>query len=181
MTLNPTPGQDEQLQLMPGEPGTWTPAERTRNERMSAFLRALQTEGMILAACKASGVSDATVWRWREEYPAFAEAVTTFLKQKRVLVLEENLYRIAGSTDPKMATAVVNANIFLLRAWGPEAYQEKLRVESTQTVNHMVQQVHSVRDTMREEQAAKIASLQARTLTVTPSNPDALVLPSEAS
>lgn len=172
---------DPEEQLLPSDPSTWTPAERTRHKRMAGFLRALQAEGMINPACKASGVSVATQWRWREEYPAFAAAVTKFLKQTRIAQLEDNMYRIANSTDPKMAMAAVRANEFLMKSWDREQYQESVRVEGTQTVNHMVQVVHSVRDTMREEQAAKLASLQARTLTVKPSNSDALVLPDEAS
>ena len=179
MTLSLSPEQDEKLQLLPGDPGMWSPAERTRHERMAGFLRALQTEGMINPACKASGVSVATQWRWREEYPAFAAAVTKFLKQTRIAQLEDNMYRIANSTDPKMAMAAVRANEFLMKAWDREQYQESVRVESTQTVNCMVQVIHTVRDTMREEQAAKLASLQARTLTVTPSNLDAPALPDE--
>lgn len=169
----------EQSHLVMGDPSTWTPAERTRNERMAGFLRALQTEGMINPACKASGVSVATQWRWREEYPAFAAAVTKFLKQTRIAQLEDNMYRIANSTDPKMAMAAVRANEFLMKAWDREQYQENIRIEGTQTVNHMVQMIHSVRDSMREKQLAKIASLQARTLTVTPSNLDAPALPDE--
>lgn len=172
--ISATTFQPDETYLLPGDPNTWTPAERTRHERMAGFLRALQNEGMILAACKASGVSDATVWRWRDEYPAFGEAVTEFLKHKRVLMLEENLFRIAASTDPKTANAAVRANEILLRAYDPR-FAATLKVEGTQTVNHIVQMSNEVRDNFRQRQLEKIR--QIRTVDAAPASFDAPALP----
>ncbi|GGK25776.1 hypothetical protein GCM10008955_19380 [Deinococcus malanensis] len=157
---------DEQAQapLLPGDPADWTPAQKTRHERMCAFLRALQDEGMLLAACTASGVNITTVWRWREQYPVFEEAVTRFMNQTRVAKLEENMYRIANSTDPKMAMASVRANEFLMKAWDRPQYGDFQKVETTQTVNHMVQVVNADRDRHRNLQQQKLRQLRERTI-----------------
>lgn len=151
---------DDQTNLLPGDPGQWTPAEKRRHDRMAAFLRALQEEGMIRPACATCGVDTATVWRWREQYPAFEAAVTQFMTRTRVQTLEENMYRIANSTDPKMAMAAVRANEFLLRAWDRDTYDQAQRIEQTTTVNHMVQVIHEVRDSHRERQAERLKRLR---------------------
>lgn len=151
---------DYQTNLLPGDPGQWTPAEKKRHKRMAAFLQALQEEGMIRPACLSSGVDATTIWRWREHYPAFEAAVTKFMTRTRIQTLEENMYRIANSTDPKMAMAAVRANEFLLRAWDRDTYDQAQRIEQTTTVNHMVKVVHEVRDGHRERQAARLARLK---------------------
>ncbi|GGO28533.1 hypothetical protein [Deinococcus humi] len=158
MTL---PREDQMpLTFYPGDPAKWTPAQRSRNERMASFLQHLQSEGMINPASKASGVSVATIWRWRDEYPAFNDAVVKFMTRTRMLTLEENLYRIANSTDPKMAMAAVRANEFLMRAWDREQYGEFKRVDQTVTVNHIVQLSHDARQAIQERQAQKLQQLR---------------------
>ena len=159
---------DDQINLLPGDPSQWTPAERTRHERMAAFLRALQEEGMVVPACKASGVDRATVWRWREQYPAFEAAVTQFMTRTRVEVLEANMYRIACSEDPKMSMAAVRANEFLLKSWARDTYDQAQRIEQTTTVNHMVQVVHEVRDSHRERQTERLQRLRTINAEVKP-------------
>ena len=147
--------------FLPGDPSQWSPAERTRHERMAAFLRALQEEGMVTPACKVSGVDQATVWRWREQYPAFSQAVTRFMTRTRVQVLEENMYRIACSDDPKVANAAVRANEFLLRSWDRDTYDQAQRIEQTVTINQQVQVVHEVRERNRQRQAERLRTIEA--------------------
>lgn len=136
----------------PGDPANWTPAQRTRNERMSLFLRELQKEGSLSRAYESSGVPEPTVHRWRGEYPPFGEAVTKFVTRTRMQKLEESMYRIALSEDPKMANAAVRAGEFLMKAWDRPQYGDHQRIEQTQTVNHIVQVVHTVRDDIRAKQ-----------------------------
>lgn len=135
--------------LLGGEPGTWTPAQRSRNERMAHFLRVLADEGGCLSACAASGVPYATVHRWREQHEAFAQAYD-IASQQRLLAVEEDIFRIARSTDPRMANATVKAGEFLMRAWDPERYTEKQKIEQTVTVNHQVQVIEGFRDRQRQ-------------------------------
>lgn len=168
MTLPPE--DQAPLTFYPGDPAEWTPAQRSRNERMASFLQHLQTEGMINPASKASGVSVATIWRWRDEYPAFNDAVVKFMTRTRMLKLEENLYRIANSEDPKMGMAAVRANEFLMRAWDREQYGEFRRVDQTVTVNHIVQLSHDARQAIQERQAEKLRQL--RTIDVQVSHQD---------
>lgn len=165
MTL--LPEDQTPLTFYPGDPAEWTPAQRARNERMAEFLRHLQIEGMINRASKTSRVSVATLWRWRDEYPAFNDAVVKFMTRTRILQLEENMYRIANSEDPKMAMAAVRANEFLMRAWDREQYGEFKRVDQTVTVNHIVQLSHDARQAIQERQAEKLRQL--RTIDVQPS------------
>ncbi|WP_156039211.1 hypothetical protein [Deinococcus marmoris] len=168
MTLSP----DEQapLAFCPGDPADWTPAQRSRNERMTSFLQHLQSEGMINPASKSSGVSLATIWRWRDEYPAFNDAVIKFMTRTRMLKLEENMYRIANNDDPKVAMAAVRANEFLMRSWDREQYGEFRKVEQTVNINHIVQISHDARQAIQERQAEKLQAL--RTIDVQPSRRD---------
>ncbi|PNY79189.1 hypothetical protein [Deinococcus koreensis] len=156
------------------QPAHWTPAQRTRNERMSAFLRALHVEGMLTAACAASGVSLPSVRRWRNDFPSFDEAVTEFLTRIRLSAVEDNMYRIATSTDPKIANATVKAGEFLARAWDREQYGERQRIDQTITVNGQVQIVHEARDTIRQELRASRQQrlLALQTIDAPPSSGD---------
>jgi hypothetical protein len=155
-----------------GDPTTWTAGQKTRHAKMCDFMDKLESLGSLTQVYALTKHSETTIHRWRTDYPKFAAAVDLFLTQTRLVRLEEAMYTIAMSTDPKMATAAVKAQEFLMRAYDRPKFGDQMKVESTQTVNHMVQVVHSVRDTMREEQQAKLASLQARTITVEPSNSD---------
>lgn len=146
--------------LLPGDPSTWTPAQRTRNERMAQYLRTLRSEGTLTAACTVTGISQPTVWRWREEFPAFGNAVTQFLTRDRQLLIEENMFRIATSTDPKTANAAVKAGEIYLKALDPDRYADRQKIEQTVTINHQVQVVHEVRERLRAAQAEKLQRLQ---------------------
>ncbi|MFT2720715.1 hypothetical protein ACMT4L_11985 [Deinococcus sp. A31D244] len=151
---------DTPQELQAAHPRTWTPAQRRRSRRKAAFLKALQEHGGITAACLASGVNDATVWRWRKQYPAFDRAVIEFVEGVREQRVVESLYRIATSEDPKTATAAAKAGEFLLKVWNPTKYTEKQRIETTITVNAQVQHVHTVRDTLRAKQQERIRELR---------------------
>ncbi|UQN10841.1 hypothetical protein [Deinococcus sp. QL22] len=147
-------------EFLPEEPPKWTPGQRTRNERMSAFLRALGREGSIARACETTSVDESTVWRWRDRHPTFGEAVNTFMTRTRQQRIEESMFRIATSTDPKQANAAVRAGELMLRALDRTQYGQHLEVKSTQTVNHMVQVVHTVRDDLRARQLARLSQLK---------------------
>ena len=152
---------EELTTLLPGDPSTWTPAERTRNERMAAFLRELHVQGILQDAATAAGVDQATVWRWREQYPAFREAVTKFLTRTRQAMIEDNMFRIATSTDPKMANAAVKAGEFYLRALDRDQYTERQVIEQSVTVNQQVQVILTTRDRLRAEQAQRLKTIDA--------------------
>jgi len=145
--------------LLGGEPGSWTPAQRSRNDRMAHFLRVLAEEGIYLTACGVSGVPHSTVHRWREDHELFAKAYDLALQQ-RLSAVEDNMFRIARSTDPKTANATVKAGELLLRTWNPERYTERIKNETTITVNAQVQHVHTIRDQLRERQQERLQTLR---------------------
>ncbi len=147
-----------------GNVRTWTPAQRRRSRRKAAFLRALHEHGSIAAACLASGVHDATVWRWRKEYPAFDKAVMNFIEGVREQRLVESMYRIATSEDPKMANAAAKAGEFLLRSWNREKFGQFQKVEQSITVHQQVQVAVEVRDRMRAAQQEKLRQIRERTI-----------------
>jgi hypothetical protein len=145
---------------IPGDPDTWTPGQHSRNDKMVRYFEALREEGTLSDACKRLNVDQATVWRWRNEYPEFQADVTTFLSRDRQALLEDNLYRIATSNDPRMASATVKALEFYLKALDRPTYGDQTKVETTQTVNHMVQVVHTVRDDLRARQLERLSQLK---------------------
>ncbi|KQR22883.1 hypothetical protein ASF71_06870 [Deinococcus sp. Leaf326] len=151
---------------------TLKPGEIKRRELKRRAVDALREHGTIGHAAAAAGVSPSTLYRWRDQDEAFNQVVTEFLNVDLVDTLVSSMYSIATNTDPKLANAAVKAGEFLLKAYDRDTFGDQIKTEVNQTVNHMVQVVHSVRDTMREEQAAKIARLQERTITVEPSNSD---------
>lgn len=141
-----------------------TPGQRRRSHRKAAFLRSLQEHGSLTAACLASGVHDSTIWRWRQQYPAFDRAVLEFVEGVREQRLVESMYRIATSDDPKMANAATKAGEFLLKAWNREKWGDRQKIDQTVTITQQVQVIHEARERHREQQRAAIAALQVRTL-----------------
>ena len=106
-------------------------------------------------------MNDATVWRWRKQYPAFDRAVLNFIEGVREQRVVESLYRIATSEDPKTATAAAKAGEFLLKVWNPDKYQQAQRIEQTVTVNHQVQVIEGFRERQRQAlQGIKIIDQQ---------------------
>lgn len=89
--------------------------------------------------------------RWRDEHEAFTNAYD-IASQQRLLAVEDNIFRIAPSTDPRMANATV-------KAWNPDRYTERLKTENTITINAQVQHVHSIRDQLRERQQERLQAL----------------------
>jgi len=143
------------------DPTTWTPGQTTRNHRMNAFMAALQTHGSLTQVFQHTEYSEATTHEWRHKYPRFADAVNQFLTQTRVHRVEENLYRIATGTDPKSANAAVKAGEILLKAYDPDRFTERIKQETTLTVNGMVQHVHSSREQLLQAQQDALRALQA--------------------
>lgn len=133
------------------------PGELKRRELKRRAIEGLRSEGTINGAAAAADVPPSTIYRWRKADPEFDAAVTEFLHVDMVDTLEASAFRIATSTDPKMANAAVRAQELLLKAYDPDRFTERHKIESTQTVNHMVQVVHTVRENHR---AAQVQALQ---------------------
>lgn len=115
----------------------WTPAQRHRAARKSAFLKALHEHATIGVACQVSGVPDVTILRWRRAYPAFDQAVSDFLINVREQRVVDSLYQLTQKAleDPKFASAGGRAGEFLLKAWNPEQFAERLKVDTRHELN----------------------------------------------
>lgn len=141
---------------------TETPAEKIRRERKARFLEVLQEEGHITQAAARLGVAPSTVYRWRVQDPAFNDAIADWLTEDMEVIVATNMFRIATSTDPKLANATVKAGEFMLKSLNRETYGDQIKQESTVTVNHQVQVIHEARDTIRQElRASQQQRLQA--------------------
>lgn len=136
------------------------PAEIKRAELKARFLTALREHGTITHAAAAAGVNRATAWRWEQDDADFAAEVRRWMHTDQVSELHESLYKIATSNDPRMATASVKAGEFLLKALDRNIYGDMTKIESTQTVNHLVQVVHTVRDDHRAKQLGRLNQLK---------------------
>ena len=142
------------------------PGELKRRELKRRVLEALRENGTLTHAAAAVDMPPSTIYRWRKADPEFDAAVTEFLHVDMVDTLEQSAFRIATSTDPKMASAAVKAQEMLLKAYDRDRFGDHQRIEQTTTINHMVQVVHEVRDTHRERQAERLRRL--RTLDAEP-------------
>lgn len=142
-----------------GNAGALTPAALIRRDRKARFLELLQEEGHITQAATRLGVSPSTVYRWRVQDEAFNAEVAEWITEEMETVVATNMFRIATSTDPKMANATVKAGEFMLKSLNREVYGDQLKQESTVTINHQVQVVHEVRDRLRAAQTEKLQRL----------------------
>jgi len=135
-------------------------------------LRELYEHGTIGMACKAAGISDVTILRWRTTYPAFDKIVSEFLLRVREQRVVDSLYQLTqkATEDPKFASAGGRAGEFLLKAWNPDTYTEKTKIDITATINTKLEVAHMVRDEMRASQTARLLQIQSRTLNALPSN-----------
>lgn len=146
-----------------------TLAQQNRAAKKSAFLQGLREDGTLGATCRQTGLSESTIYRWRRDDPEFNQACEDWLHVELEDELHQSMYRIATSTDPKMANAAVRAGEFLLKAVNPEQYADRIKVDSTQNINVAVSITHEIRDKYRAEYAAHKAQLQAlRTIDATP-------------
>lgn len=143
-----------------GDPASWTAGQATRNHRMNVFMQALQQLGSLTQVFSHTDFPETTVIRWRRDHPKFADAINTFITDTRITRIEEAMYRIATSTDPKMANAAVRAQETLLKAYDRPRFGDHLTTESTQTVNHLVQVVHTVRDGIKARQQEALQRLK---------------------
>lgn len=137
------------------------PGEIKRAELKRRAIDALREHGTIGHAAAAAGVSPRTIYTWRDADPAFNAAVTEFLHVDLVDTLVASAYKIATSDDPKIANAAVRAQEMLLKAYDPDTFTERQRIEQTVTVNQQVQIVHTVRDTLRAQQAQRLKTIDA--------------------
>ena len=88
--------------------------------------------------------------------------MTRFLTRTQQAMIEDNMFRIATSTDPKMANAAVKAGEFYLRALDRDQYTERQVIEQTVTLNEQVQVINKVRDQIWAERDAKINEIRAK-------------------
>lgn len=142
------------------------PAQLRRQEKKDKAIEALRKHGTLLAAAKLSGVSRSTLYRWREEDPAFEAQVKEWLDEDMEAELHDSMFRIATSEDPRLANAAVRAGEILLKSINPTKYGDKLQVDSTTNINHKVTVIHEQRDHLRTLQAQRIQEL--RTLDAQP-------------
>ena len=133
-----------------------TPGQVKREEIKARFLAALKQHGTLSAACQVAGTARATIYRWRDEDPVFAAQVHQWMHVDMEAELVESLFRIATSTDPKMANAAVRAGEVLLKADRPEKYGDRLQIEQQVTVNVAVQTV----DAFMQRQRAAMQQLE---------------------
>ena len=146
-----------------------TLAQQNRAAKKAAFLQGLREDGTLGATCKRTGLSESTIYRWRRDDPEFNQACESWLHVELEDELHQSMYRIATSTDPKMANAAVRAGEFLLKAVNPEQYGEKIKVDSTQSISVAISIGDQVRDQFRAEHAALRAQARAlRTIDVLP-------------
>lgn len=120
---------------------------------MPAFLAALEETGNILASARAAKVSEAAVYRVRNERPEFEEKVKE-AKQMALVKLEEEARRraVKGTKEDVFYQGVKCGEkfnysdtllIFLMKAADPEKYRErysaeisgKLEVDLAETLN----------------------------------------------
>lgn len=133
-------------------------------EKLTAFCSALSETCNVGKACKAVDISRQTAYRWREEFPAFAEAWDKAMRIG-VTALEDEAHRRAfeGIDKPIVHQGVVmntmkeysdTLAIFLLKSHNPEKYRENSKVELK---GHLALGDMS-EDEIRAELAALVAS-----------------------
>lgn len=113
---------------------TKSPAQRargkTRRDWKPLFLKALDEEGTVSAACLNAGIDRSTAYRARQQDEDFAiawadtEAIVTDK-------LERKAVSLALGGDTRMLE-------FLLKARRPEAYRDNVRVEHSGTIKQDV-------------------------------------------
>lgn len=128
---------------------TETPAQKARREQKARFLELLEEEGHITQAAARLGVAPSTVYRWRVQDPEFNDAVSDWLSEGMEEVVATNMFRIATSTDPKIASASVKAGEFMLKSLNRDKYGDQIKQETTVTVNHQVQVIEGFREKQR--------------------------------
>lgn len=158
---------------------TWTVQQRLRSKRKAAVLRALlgpesPTRARLMASLDAAGVPYSTHLAWTERYPAYKTAILNGLAARETIIVDgfvalASRLNDPDKLDPKLATAAVKAGETIIRGDNPDKWAERQKIESTQTVNHIVQMSQEVRDTFRQRQLEKVR--QIRTIDM-PSNSD---------
>ncbi|AWN24207.1 hypothetical protein DKM44_14015 [Deinococcus irradiatisoli] len=115
-------------------------------------------------ACRAAGISDVTILRWRQRFPAFDQAVSDFLVHVREQRVVDSLYQLTqkATEDPKFASAGGRAGEFLLKAWNPNLFGEKITTSTTININHSVEIINSHRDELRAAQEARLHRITER-------------------
>lgn len=141
-----------------------TPAETRITELKGRVITALREHGTITKAAAAAGITPRTVQRWQLDDPTFAAEVTKWRYIDQADELAATLYEITklGLTDAKYANAAVKAAETLLKSLAPDEFTERIRQETTVTVNHQVQVVTSYRD----KQRAALQSINRPAITI---------------
>ena len=94
-----------------------------RDRQKKRFIETLETQGTVLHAAKAAGVSRWTAYRWRQEDLEFADQWDEAL-ENAVDVVENSLYQKAVSGD-------TICMIFYLKAHRP-IYRDRLNIDIEQ-------------------------------------------------
>lgn len=110
-------------------------------EKAAAFALVLAETGQVKKAAEAIGMSRFTVYKWRKQFPDFAEAWDDAAKAS-VYTLEDEATRraVEGVAEPiyykgmrvdTIARYSDTLLIFLLKGLAPEKYRDNLRAELT--------------------------------------------------
>jgi len=97
-------------------------AKQKQDAQKEAFLGAYSSKFSIAATCQIIGINRATVFRWRENDPAFAERFNAIDSQITDTLQARAITRALTDADQSSATLL----IFLLKARLPEVYREKI-------------------------------------------------------
>jgi len=94
-----------------------------RDRQKKRFIAALESQGTVLHACRAAGISRQTAYRWHREDPDFADDWDE-AHENAVDVVESTMYQqaVGGNTI---------AGIFYLKAHRP-IYRDRLNIDIEQ-------------------------------------------------
>lgn len=119
-------------------------ARRTgRTDWRPTFLRAFETTGTVVQACRAAGIDRRTAYRERQRNEEFALAWADIDEK-----VTETLERVALQRAIDGSDRLIE---FLLRARRPETYRDNVRVEHSGRVQHDLQ-------AMSDEQLDQLAA-----------------------
>jgi hypothetical protein len=96
--------------------------KQKQDAQKEAFLASYSAKFSIAATCAIVGVGRATVFRWRENDPIFAERFNAIDSQITDTLQARAITRALTDADQSSATLL----IFLLKARLPEVYREKI-------------------------------------------------------
>lgn len=83
--------------------------KRRQRKQQEMFLEQLQKVPIIMMACNRADISRATYYRWREDYPDFAEAVDE--------VLPKGIEQVNDMAEAVIINTIKNGNLRAAEFW----------------------------------------------------------------